>query len=106
MVIAAAAAKQAAFGIADDCRLIEASPRAAGRGGRGVFYSRPGLELGDEFSGVFRKIKTCARTTFWRDLRAGSIVARQAVRWTAANCCLECRGGFEGTIFCSEIRTA
>ncbi len=52
-----AAAKQAAFGAADECRLIGASPHAAGRGGRGVFYFRPDKYLGRGFAALFKNTR-------------------------------------------------
>jgi hypothetical protein len=47
-VFAATPVALAAFCIADDFGLIRASNRAAAGPGRGVFYPRPGQELGRE----------------------------------------------------------
>jgi hypothetical protein len=46
-VIAATPDALAAFYVADDFGLIRASKNAAAGPGRGVFYSRPGRELGE-----------------------------------------------------------
>ena len=58
MVIAATTLTPAAFCVADDLEVIRPSPRAAGGHGRGVFYCRPGLELGLHFWGSARKTRS------------------------------------------------
>jgi hypothetical protein len=52
----------AAFGVADDCRLIPPPNNAAAFAARGRFYFCCGHDLAAHFFGSARKIKTYGRT--------------------------------------------